>query len=1157
MFVFILGVFVIVGLVGHHAGEIVLGKFLERLFAKGTGCIVEFDHPRIHLFRSRGSLYNLRIYHPEERRNEGFHAEKVSVKIDLFALLRREVLLSNLLLTGVSAESNNPDGGFASTLEFLFEKKPPSENQGRARENRWRVKLSDFALSGRSSSEENLVLNFEGLRLKFLGLELQGERSELDPEEFQLSARAESFFMKKNDSSVLRAKNLHGRAEVRDSIIHLSALEGELQGSKSGDKFGDVQLAGEILLGASPDLRLQVVAGASPRFWKEYLPEDSTSLEPYDVSLHTSGSLTGSIVNPQYDGELRVTFPEIQGVFEENKRLDELIGRIFVNKAGLKISELQAPEMFIAETVSISFESPFQIESQLGATLLKSTKLSGSVSGALLPLRLEAELRAEVNSIVVEDHPPLNATLEMQALIDMEQIAVVLLESGEKRAEGFYVFPTGELELRNMSIPFGQGVVKGSATVGKDGLLSGSVDFQDVLMSSVPGLKGLFTQDTRIVGGGDLSGTLEKPELSGVFKLDTQVGPDPADVVRTDVQLSLDRFRAILTAELFEERGSIQLTYPFGSAENQELRLEATANDFPLDLFLPNEFITQGNFSALVAEKKSNGKKLPENTLTGEFHYVGPRNDPLKGTGAFLVSALRVRVGDELITSERPIVINVADGQLRFEEVQLFARGNSLTLSGLVDGVRGWQANLNGNWNVESINPFVSSLEQAAGDLEIALKLTGPASHPSLSGYVFLRQGIISLPVNQTILGATNVEADLKFQDSDVRIERLVGLVSDGELQGSGSVKDIWRSNHRLVELELFFKDVGLEPVDNFTAILGGTLKLHQSSGSPLTLSGDIGVRDASYENTISWSGIITEFTRGLIGRRSQEVSEARSVASGEGEELLFDLKFHAAEGVMVETNLIEAELSAELSVRGSPGAIVLTGNVRSIDGDFGLGANRFDLQRGVISFSDKRSPSDPLLDITGETMISTLNGDQHRIRMFVTGSLGRPRISFVSDSGLPEKEIAQLVGGATDLTPFAVTERRQRDYAFQELLNPASDVSLGDRLAGLTGFTEISIAETFSGVEGEFTPKVVAKRPIADELTLIVHAGLVEADDSAAVVTYDLTPYLSLFTGWSSRSLRDPQSSSGVLSSGLRYRKTYPGLGIIPPLFADPIELK
>lgn len=165
-----------------------------------------------------------------------------------------------------------------------------------------------------------------------------------------------------------------------------------------------------------------------------------------------------------------------------------------------------------------------------------------------------------------------------------------------------------------------------------------------------------------------------------------------------------------------------------------------------------------------------------------------------------------------------------------------------------------------------------------------------------------------------------------------------------------------------------------------------------------------------------------------------------------------------------------------------------------------------------------------------------------------------KPEVSFTSDSGLSGNQVVALFGagsGGEGIT--LVKSDMEEQFGLFDLLNPASDISFGDRISQIAGFSEVQLAPAFSSTTGEFAPRLSAKKPLLSNLDLELQTELTSEQASSAQLTYPLSPYLSATTGWKNVPVtKDVSSSSGSFNAGIRYQESFPGLTLIPPTRSD-----
>ena len=315
-----------------------------------------------------------------------------------------------------------------------------------------------------------------------------------------------------------------------------------------------------------------------------------------------------------------------------------------------------------------------------------------------------------------------------------------------------------------------------------------------------------------------------------------------------------------------------------------------------------------------------------------------------------------------------------------------------------------------------------------------------------------------------------------------------------------------------------------------------------------MKLAGDITLRTGEYENTVKLSEVLRSLTRMIVG--SDSGFSARASRNDDVfSRAKLDVHFRAPGGFLIDTNIAQAELGADLVLGGTLAQPTLDGKVNTIEGNFGLQSNEFEIISGEAYFSQKSQSLDPAISLLGETTVVSRSGEEHHVKLAVTGTLTSPEVGFSSDSGLRREEIQSLVGLGANVEALEFFHGGKKTRSFAELINPNSGASIEERLRGLTKFETVKIDTSLSPTTGEFVPRVVAKRPLIRSADLAIQSELSGRRASSAGVDYELTPYMSFIAGWRTSPItKESSQGTGSFGAGIRYRSTFPGFRLFSP---------
>src|SRR5207244_8371054 len=147
------------------------------------------------------------------------------------------------------------------------------------------------------------------------------------------------------------------------------------------------------------------------------------------------------------------------------------------------------------------------------------------------------------------------------------------------------------------------------------------------------------------------------------------------------------------------------------------------------------------------------------------------------------------------------------------------------------------------------------------------------------------------------------------------------------------------------IDIAIHLSDVNVKMQDNLGATLDGDLTLF---GPPLepVLGGSLIVSRMKYTEDIDIEKSLLDFSRRPPTPR---------VLTKTAVLLHFDLDVHLSRGVRVENNLARTDLKGDLKVTGTSRALGLLGSVNRVHGTATFRGNEFQIEQGVLSFTDRQ----------------------------------------------------------------------------------------------------------------------------------------------------------------------------------------------------------
>jgi translocation and assembly module TamB len=161
---------------------------------------------------------------------------------------------------------------------------------------------------------------------------------------------------------------------------------------------------------------------------------------------------------------------------------------------------------------------------------------------------------------------------------------------------------------------------------------------------------------------------------------------------------------------------------------------------------------------------------------------------------------------------------------------------------------------------------------------------------------------------------------------------------------------------------------------------------------------------------------------------------------------------------VFVRGRGLEAEMSGQVDVKGSPAAPIATGGLTLRRGTFNLAGRQLTFRRGVVTL-DNLDSIDPRLDfVATSTVHSTV------INVTIGGTSRAPTIAISSMPSLPPDEAMALLLFGKPASGLSAFEMAQAAQGLAELTGRSPGSGVLTRLRSSLGLDRLSVGSTGTG---------------------------------------------------------------------------------------------
>jgi translocation and assembly module TamB len=862
---------------------------------------------------------------------------------------------------------------------------------------------------------------------------------------------------------------------------------------------------------------LAMLSGSAPR-------ELPLKLNRGEATL--SGSVSGSLEDPQFRGQAAITSASVEG-----HSFDRFAGDVEASSRALVVRRLSLARgaMQIAGDADLAARNGEFTDGTLNARL--------NISNApLAELAKEAGLGTPVSGVAAStlavsgtlQHP------EAEITLDVANPAAYGEQLDRLRAAIHYTRQSVALTGGEAAIGPGKLLFTGAfnhpENDWKNGDLRAAVTAQGVSVSRIAAFKKLYPNADATV---EAKTTMEAGIERGGLALRSASGEVLARGVTIDGEPVGDLALNVETrgAEL-AVRGNAQVHGT--SLEGQGMwRLEgdqpgsATLRFSRMSVAALHDLVMIGG----TAEQKSATPPF-EGFLEGGVAVTLPLRKPENFQAEIKIDTLQfnarsaetLRLGvqpqDMVIKNAQPIVVALSAKEARIRSAQLTARETSLEVTGVLpfDSRAGADLAVKGTVNLavlQLLNPDLL----ARGSASVAATLRGSLRDPQMNGRMELKNA--SLYLADVPNGIDSASGVILFDRDRATIEKLTAETGGGRISLAGF---LGFAEPLVYRLQADVQQVRVRYPEDVSIAANAQLSLNGTSEAS-TLSGSLTLNRAAISAGVD------------LGRLLAASLKPTPTAPSSNEYLRgvrFDVRIESGPTFELETSLTrDVETSVDLRLRGTPLRPVLLGDISFDSGDVTVLGNRYTINRGEIRFLNPVK-LEPTLDMDLETKSRGVT-----VNVSISGSPQKLNVNYSSDPPLQSREIIALlaVGRDPSTAGSAIADSQissgstSLGQAGGGLLGQAVSQQLSSRLQRFFGATRVKIDPTLTGVQNLPEARLTFEQQVSRDVTLTYITNLNRTQEQIVQVQWDLN------RRWSAVAVRD---ANGLFGVDFQYKKRF-----------------
>jgi translocation and assembly module TamB len=551
------------------------------------------------------------------------------------------------------------------------------------------------------------------------------------------------------------------------------------------------------------------------------------------------------------------------------------------------------------------------------------------------------------------------------------------------------------------------------------------LDAPSVVLQKVHRLQSKQTKGTVSVSANG-EGTLDNPQLTAIIGI-TQLEVQQKQIGGLKANLQVANKRANLSLDSQISQASVHARAQVDLTGDYQTDAVIDSGEIPFDALL-------ASFSASMPEGFQGHTEL-------HATLKGPLKDKTRIEAHVTIPTLTVSYQQLQIGAASPIRADYADSIFTLQPAEIRGTDTSLRLQGSIPFAGSSPPTLTaqGSINMQILRLFDSEL-QSSGTISLDVHATGSPKSPSVQGQVRIQD--VALATAASPLGVEKLNGTLNVADERVQISGMTAQVGGGEVSLGGAVT--YRPNLQFT-LALQGKSIRLRYPAGLRAVLDGNLALNGTMQTS-TLNGRVLLDTLSFTPDFDLASFGDQFSS----------NEAIPAQPGFADTMNLNISLQSKQNLSATSSQVSVEGSADLRVTGTAANPVITGRTELTAGEVFYRGNRYQLQRGVITFADPNQTT-PNLNISAATKV-----EQYNLTIDLRGTLDRLTTTYVSDPPLATADIIHLVAfGNTSSEAAAASASQSTDSM---VASSALGAGLSSSAQKLSGFSSVQIDPLLGG---------------------------------------------------------------------------------------------
>jgi translocation and assembly module TamB len=492
-----------------------------------------------------------------------------------------------------------------------------------------------------------------------------------------------------------------------------------------------------------------------------------------------------------------------------------------------------------------------------------------------------------------------------------------------------------------------------------------------------------------------------------------------------------------------------------------------------------------------------------------ELHATlkGPLKDKTRIEAHINVPTLTASYQQLQIGAANAIHADYVNSVLTVQPAEIRGADSTLLVQGTIpfSGSAAPSLSAKGQINMQILRMFAPDL-RSSGTVAIDLHAVGSPANPSVQGQVRLQD--VALATAAAPLGVDKLNGVLNIDSNRVQVSDMTALVGSGQVSIGGAVT--YRPSLQFA-LALQGKAIRLRYPQGLRSVLDGNLSLSGNMQAS-SLNGRVLIDSLSFTPDFDLSTFGDQFT----------ATSATPAQPGFADNVKLNVSLQSKQNLTATSSQVSMEGGVDLHVTGTAADPVITGRTELTSGELFYRSNRYQLQRGVITFADPNQ-TNPNLNVSVATTV-----EQYNLTINLRGTLDRLTTSYSSDPPLSTTDIIHLVAFGNTASESAANSANQSTDAM--VASSAIGAGLTSGVQKLAGFSSLQIDPLLGGSNQNPSARIALQQRVTKNFLFTFSTDVSQPGEEMVQGDYQISPR------WSVNVTRD--QLGGVTVAGRLHTK-------------------